>query len=146
MNWNATQLPKSDIAARFARTSEPERRIPSRTSGALVRRSCTTNAARIAAAPAKESSVRAEAQPACGASTSVKTRSSMAAVIVTAPVKSKPRRMPGTLASAGTSFVAARSATRATTVGTKKTQRQPASVSRPPSTRPSEKPVAPVAV
>ena len=34
MNWNPTQLPNSDIAARLARTSEPERRMPSRTSGA----------------------------------------------------------------------------------------------------------------
>src|SRR5213593_1735305 len=44
MNWNPTQPPKSDIAARFARTSDAERRIPSRTSGSGVRRSWTTNA------------------------------------------------------------------------------------------------------
>ena len=63
MNWNPIQPPNSDIAPRFARTSEPERRMPSRTSGEGVRRSRTTKPARSAAAPAKEPSVRADAHP-----------------------------------------------------------------------------------
>ena len=73
----------------FARTSELERRMPRRTSGAAVRRSCTTNAPRMAAAPASEPSVRAEAQPASGASTTVNTSSSIPAVTAIAPATSK---------------------------------------------------------
>jgi hypothetical protein len=90
--------------------------------------------------------VRAVAQPAVGASTSVKTSSSMAAVMVTAPATSKPRPMRDGRPLSGTSFSPATSAISATGAGRKKTQRQPASVRRPPITRPSEKPVAPVAV
>src|SRR5207302_3194371 len=89
MNWNPTQPPNSDIAARLARTSEPERRMPSRTSGDAARRSRETKAARIAATAAKEPSVLAVAQPTVGASTTVKTSSSIAAVIDTAPARSK---------------------------------------------------------
>ena len=46
----------------------------------------------------------------------------------------------------GTRRIAASSVTSAIGTGRKKTQRQPISVSRPPNTRPSENPMAPVAV
>ena len=49
---------------------------------------CATNAASSAATPTNEPSVRAEAQPTSGASTTVKTSSSIAAVTVTAPARS----------------------------------------------------------
>jgi hypothetical protein len=146
MNWNPTQPPKSDMAARFARTRRLERRMPSRTSGSAARRSCQTKNAKIAAAPANDPSVRAESQPACGASTSVYTSSSIAPVIETAPVRSNARRRWMTPTGSGTSFTAPARAAAATTVGRKNTQRQPTSVSRPPNTSPSENPVAPVAV
>ena len=71
MNWKPIQLPNSAIAARLARTSAAERRMPSRTSGVGVRCSRMTKAVRKAAAPANDASVRPDAQPAFGASTSV---------------------------------------------------------------------------
>ena len=55
MNWNPTQPPKSAIAPRLARTSEPERRMPSRTSGVAVLARATTNAVSRIAAPANDS-------------------------------------------------------------------------------------------
>ena len=71
MNWNPTQLPNSVIAPRLARTSDPDLRIPSRTSGVAVLCSRITNAASSAAAAANDVSVRADAQPSVGALTSV---------------------------------------------------------------------------
>ena len=70
MNWNPIHA-ASAIAAKFARTSIEFRKIPSRISGTAVRFSLHTNAARIAATAASESSVRAEPHPWLGASTSV---------------------------------------------------------------------------
>ena len=145
MNWKPNQPPMSDIAPTLARTSEAERRIPSRTSGRAVRRSMATNAVIRAATAAREPIVRTEAQPASGASTTVNTSSSMDAVRVTAPARSKPRRAPAGRPESGTSLSAAISVISAIGAGSRKTQRQPISVSRPPKTRPSEKPVAPVA-
>ena len=66
--------------------------------------------------------------------------------MVIAPITSNERPCRSGDLLAGTSFVAAASTIAETTTGTKKTQRQPNSVSRPPKTSPSEKPVAPVAV
>src|SRR5213593_2771497 len=146
MNWNPTQPPKSDIAARLARTSEAERRMPRRTSGAAVLRSCATKPARIAATTANEPRVRADPQPASGAPTSVNTSSSIAAVIPTAPATSNLREPPDEWALRGTSRRPAASVSSATGTGRKNTQRQPISVRSPPNTSPSEKPVAPVAV
>jgi hypothetical protein len=100
----------------------------------------------MTATAAMESSVRVEPQPTDGASTTVKTRSSMAAVRLSAPARSNERETPALFLSDGTSLLAATRAARATGAGRKKTQRQPISVSRPPKTSPSEKPVAPVAV
>ena len=89
----------------------------------------------------------AETQPAVGASTSVNTSRSMAAVIGTAPASVEPRVSGGRRVRCGHEADALRcSATSATGAGRKNTQRQPTSVSRPPITSPSEKPVAPVAV
>jgi hypothetical protein len=76
----------------------------------------------------------------------VKTSSSIAAVRVTAPARSNDRERGTSRCSAGTSWVAAISVTRAIGTGRKKTHRQPISVSSPPKTSPSENPVAPVAV
>ena len=76
--------------ARLARTSELERRMPSRTSGVGVVSSRRMNAAIRIAAPMNDEIVRAEVQPAFGASTSVKTSSSIAPVMLTAPATSKP--------------------------------------------------------
>ena len=146
MNWNPTQPPNNVIAPRFARTSEPERRMPSRTSGAAAVRSRTTKAARIATTPTSEAIVRAVAQPTVGASTTVKTRSSIAAVMLSAPATSTEPRDRVSALSTGTSLTAAASVTSETSTGRKNTHRQPTSVSRPPKTSPSEKPVAPVAV
>ena len=120
--------------------------MPSRTSGALAVRSRATNAARIAATPTSEPSVRAESQPASGASTSVKTSSSIPAVMLTAPAMSNAPAARRAGWSFGTRRTPAISVTSATGAGRKKTQRQPISVSRPPITSPSENPVAPVAV
>ncbi len=90
--------------------------------------------------------MRVEAQPTSGASTTVKTASSIAAVIAVAPARSNERRGPVARPASGTSLTAAIRVISAIGAGTKKTQRHPSSVSSPPNTRPSEKPVAPVAV
>jgi len=63
MNWNPIQLPNSAMAARLARTSADERRIPSRTSGVGVRCSRITKAVRKAAG-AHERRDRARRSPA----------------------------------------------------------------------------------
>ena len=120
--------------------------MPSRTSGVAERRSCAVKNARIAAAPRNETIVRAEAQPAVGASTSVKTSRSIAPVRLIAPVRSNDRELSAGRSPPGTRRIAAASATAATTTGRKNTQRHPISVSRPPNTSPRENPVAPVAV
>ena len=73
------------------------------------------------------------------------TSSSIPAVIDTAPARSNAREKRGRVL-CGTSRIPASSATKATGAGRKNTHRQPISVSSPPKTRPSEKPVAPVAV
>ena len=121
--------------------------MPERTSGAGVRRSCATNAARIAAAPASEPSVRAEAQPASGASTT----------------REDEEQHPGGHGDRAGQVEAAGPARRVAGVGNEadrgqeRDQRQRApgggtpsasrvSVSSPPNTSPSENPVAPVAV
>ena len=120
--------------------------MPKRTSGAGVRRSCATKAARIAAAPASEPSVRAEAHPASGASTTVNTNSNIPAVTATAPVRSKLPVLRVVLPESGTRRIAARSVISAKGAGKRNTQRQPISVSSPLNTSPSENPVAPVAL
>ncbi len=145
-NWKPTQPPKSDIAPTPARTSRAERRMPSRTSGCGVRRSTATKAVRRAATAASDPSVRAESQPASGASTTVKTSSSMPAVSAAAPARSKRRRPIAGRPASGTRTMAAISVTTATGTGSSSAHRQPTSVIRPPMTRPREKPVAPVAV
>jgi hypothetical protein len=121
MNWKPNHPPMSDIAPRFARTSVLERRMPSRTSGAGVRCSWTTKAARIANAAAKDRSVRGEPQPAFGASTSVNTSSSSAAVIDVAPSRSKRRAGSVGCGCRGTSRIAAISVTSASGTGRKNT-------------------------
>jgi hypothetical protein len=130
----------------LARRSGAERRMPSRTSGAALRISIATNVASSAATRANEATVIPEPQPFDGASTTVRTSSSIAAVTVTAPAMSY-RRGP---VSAGRSRGITRGATArmasANGTGSRNVQRQPSSVSSPPSTRPSEKPLAPVAV
>ena len=146
MNWKPTQPPNSVIAPRFARTRDEERRIPSRTSGVAVRCSCRTNNPKIATTAASDRSVRADAHPAVGASTSVNTSRSIPPVIATAPARSNPFLKRETRPLSGTSRIPASSVSTATGTGRKKTQRQPISVSRPPKTSPSENPVAPVAV
>ena len=90
--------------------------------------------------------MRAEAQPTVGASTRVNTSRSIAAVMPTAPGASNERAPSRVSLTFGTSFSAPASVIAETATGTKKTQRQPSSVSAPPNTSPSEKPVAPVAV
>ena len=66
--------------------------------------------------------------------------------MLTAPETSNARDVRGPWRSRGTSRRPAIRVTSATGAGRKKTQRQPISVSSPPITSPSEKPVAPVAV
>ena len=148
MNWKPTQPPKSDIAARFARTSAPERRMPSRTSGAGVRAlardergedRATARRASRACAPRPSPRVgrldeRVDEQ-----------QHRRGHAHRAGDVERAQRTRPGGC-SRGTSRKPASSVTSATGAGRKKTQRQPISVSRPPKTRPSEKPVAPVAV
>ena len=87
-----------------------------------------TNVARIPATPANDARVRADAQPASGASTSVKTSNSIAAVKVTAPARSKDRALWTIFGPAGTRKTPAMSVASATGTGRKKTQRQPISV------------------
>ncbi len=146
MNWKPNQAPIRAIAPMFARTSAPERRIPRRTSGAGVRFSWATNAARMPNAAARDPSVRAEVQPASGASTTVNTNSSIPAVTAIAPATSKLPFVRATRPESGTRRMAASSVISARGTGNTKTQRQPSSVRRPLKTRPSENPVAPVAV
>ena len=99
-----------------------------------------------AATAASEPSVRADAHPASGASTTVNTSSSIEAVRAVAPARSKPRRAPaGARPASGMRIGAAIRMTSATGTGSRNTHLQPISVSRPPATSPSEKPVAPVA-
>ncbi len=62
--------------------------MPSRTSGCALRRSIVTNRASSAATIANEAIVAGEPQPCSGASTTVRTSTSIAAVTVTAPAKS----------------------------------------------------------
>ena len=81
-----------------------------------------TNAARITATPASEPSVRSEAQPTVGASTRVKTSSSIAAVSVTAPAMSKRRGDAAAGRCAARAAAPAISATSATGAGRKNTQ------------------------
>jgi hypothetical protein len=90
--------------------------------------------------------VRPEVQPASGASTSVKTSTSIPAVTPTAPATSKRRAGRGVALSLGTSFRAAIRTRSASGAGNRNTQRHPISVSTPLKTRPSENPMAPVAV
>ena len=66
--------------------------------------------------------------------------------MLTAPATSNERALRGGRGLLGTSRMPAINAVSATGAGRKKTQRQPMSVSSPPKTSPSEKPVAPVAV
>ena len=87
--------------------------------------------------------MRAEAQPASEAETTVKTSSSIEAVPVTAPGRSYPRPSRLSRGLFGISFRPAISAISATGAGSSIVQRQPASVRKPESTRPMEKPVAP---
>ena len=70
----------------------------------------------------------------------------MAAVIVTAPGMSNRRRAPSVGRSGRITRGAAISSASATGTGSRNVQRQPISVSNPPNTRPSENPLAPVAV
>ena len=53
------------IAPMFARVSGPERKMPSGTSGSLLRRSIITKVMRRAATIPNEPTVRADPQPAC---------------------------------------------------------------------------------
>ena len=111
-----------------------------------MRRSSATKALNRTATPANETMVRTDAQPTSGASTTVNTASSIAAVIAVAPPRSNDRRGPRTRPASGTSRMAAIRVMSAMGAGTKNTHRQPSSVRTPPNTRPSENPVAPVAV
>ena len=67
-------------------------------------------------------------------------------MMLTAPARSNERRPRSGGAESGTRRIAATSTAMATGTGSRKTHRQPTSVSRPPTTSPREKPVAPVAV
>ncbi len=87
-NWKPTYEPKRITRPRLALTSGPERRMPSRTSGCLTRRSTATNSASRTTAPAMPAMVRTEPHPASGAWTTVNTNSSMDAVMVAAPTRS----------------------------------------------------------
>ena len=146
MNWKATYAPNSVNMPTFARTSEPERRIPRRTSGCLERSSIAMNAASSAIAATPSTSVVAELQPRSGASTTVWTSASMPALSVTAPGTSNERRASCWGMSRGRTRGAAMSRAAAIGTGRTKVQRQPISVSAPPRMRPSENPLAPVAV
>ena len=145
-NWKPTYAPKSAIIPKFARSSEPVRRMPSRTSGSRVRCSMATKAASRAAAIANGTTVPAASQPCSGASTIVRTRRSMPAVNVTAPGMSNERRVVSPTRSRGRNRGARARMAIAIGTGSRNVQRHPISVSRPPATRPSEKPLAPVAV
>ncbi len=136
-------------APMFARRSGPERKICSGISGSRLRDSIAMKAASPAATSANDPMVRAEAQPACCADTTVYTSSSMLKVTVNAPGRSNDRRLAGALpvsrASRGISHQPAASTTSATGAGTSRVQRQLTAVSRPDSTRPRENPLPPKA-
>ncbi len=119
--------------------------MPSRTSGCGVRRSIVTNSASSAATIVNDAIVVAELQPVSGASTTVRTSRSIAAVTVTAPAMSYLR---GPIAgrSRGITRGATSRMASANGTGSRNVQRQPSSVSSPPKTSPIEKPEAPVAV
>ena len=119
---------------------------PRRISGSGVRFSTATNSAARATATANPAIVSALPQPASGAWTMVKTSSSIASVTVTAPATSYLRRPVPRAGSRGTRASAPRKTPTATGTGSRKVQRQPISVSRPPKIRPMEKPAAPQAV
>src|SRR5918997_1572728 len=84
--------PNSAIMPRFARTSGADRRMPRRTSGLAVVRSIATKAISSEAAIANATMVSGAPHPCAGASTMVRTRSSMPAVSVTAPGMSNEQR------------------------------------------------------
>jgi hypothetical protein len=135
------------IMPTLARSSGAERRMPRRTSGFAERRSMPTKVASSRPARASPPIVAGSPQPVSGASTIVRTSSSIPAVSVIAPAKSKLRRTPAvTGPSLASTRGAATSSAAATGTGSRKVQRQPSSVNRPPKTRPSEKPLAPTAV
>jgi hypothetical protein len=112
----------------------------------VARFSTATNATSSAVATAKETSVLAEAQPASGARTTVRTSRSMPTVTASAPATSKPRRSIFSGGSFGSSRGATTRIAAAIGTGSRKVKRQPTSVSRPPKISPSEKPLAPQAV
>ena len=90
--------------------------------------------------------VVADAQPTSGARTIVRTKSSMPAVIVTAPGRSKAPRWRSDGASLTSSRGVRARISRANGTGSRNVKRQPASVSSPPRISPEEKPLAPNAV
>ena len=120
--------------------------MPRRTSGAGERRSIATKSDSRTALRAKAPTVCADAQPWSGASTMVRTSRSIPVVRVTAPGMSKRRRESAAPRSCGITRGPIASSVSAIGTGSRKVQRQPSSVSRPPRTSPSEKPLAPVAV
>ncbi len=130
----------------FARTRAPERRIPSRTNGCAERCSMTTNSASSAAVTTKPPTMDADPQPDVGAVTTVRTSRSMAALTVSAPGTSYCERPPDTPRSVGIARRPRITSATASGAGTRKVQRQPSSVSSPPSTSPNEKPLAPTVV
>ena len=140
-NWKPTYEPKKKAAPRLARIWLPERSTPSRISGCELRRSMVTKTVSSTATARKDSRVRAEAQPASGAWTTVKTSSSIEAVPVTAPGRSYPFPESSRLL-CGISLRPASSAIRAMGAGSSMVRRQLTSVSSPDRTRPMEKPVA----
>src|SRR5207248_1119650 len=81
----ADQEPKRHMAPMLARSSDPERRIPRRTSGEDERCSIVAKAPSRATTPTSEQTVRNDVQPSSGAWTMVKTSSSIAPVRLIAP-------------------------------------------------------------
>ena len=128
---------------RLARTSGPERRIPSRTSGWRVRVLDRDERRQQRRGRGERDDRLADAQPTSGARTTVRTSSSMPAVMVTAPGRSKAPRA----RDCGRVLAQQRGASSqdrsANGTGSRNVQRQPISVMRPPRTSPNEKPLAP---
>ena len=146
MNWNPTQPPKSDIAREIrpderpgAQDAEPDER---RGGSALARDEDGEDRG-----DAGQRAERAQRAPADGRRLDEREHEQQhrrGHGDRARDVERARRSAGGCCAERGGARRA--SATSATGAGRKNTQRQPISVSRPPKTRPSEKPVAPVAV
>ena len=120
--------------------------MPSRTSGDGWRSSVVTKAPASTSETPSSPSTSGLPQPRVGASTTATTITSRAAVLVSAPARSKSASRDTVRTDRGTTRMPVSTSSSATGPGSRNVARQPISVRIPPNTRPSENPLAPTTV